>query len=151
MAGLGAWFVHGGVRAVRIGPVWYARANSHTPAGPVWLEAAPQRGFAPLGVPRGRMEHRGPRARGLAEIPGVEPCLGLTSVSPITKAHCSSSAPISAIRNRAVTDGLVGLGALICIKLNAGCSLGWTHRSSTGTIGPGANSAPYGVRRRFWL
>ena len=69
MAGLGTWFVHGGVRAVRIGPVWYVRANPHAPAGPTWAKVAPQRGFAPFGVPRGRMEHRGPRVRGFAEIP----------------------------------------------------------------------------------
>ena len=69
LAILGGGFMHGVWRTARTSPAWYVRANPHAPTGPTWANVAPQRSFVPLGVPTGRMEHKGPRARRFAEVP----------------------------------------------------------------------------------
>ena len=50
-------------------PRGMCKANPHAPTGPTWANVAPKCCLAPLGVPRGRMEHKGPGARGFAGIP----------------------------------------------------------------------------------
>ena len=71
MAVLGTGFVRGRRCTDTTSPWWYAPANPHAPTGPAWPKVSPRGSFTPLGVPTGQVEHRGPRGRGAAEIPGL--------------------------------------------------------------------------------